>query len=409
MKKTLLALMITSGFAMPAANATTNIDVLGVYTKATSEWFNQDHMAQIQHRFNVGNQILKESGLDIKVNLIAAREYDFDSAPGYKKSQGQALDAITPGQKQDRIFGDIETVRKDVGADMVAMFRNLDLNNTPDYDAQQGLISCGLAWVVAANDWQYSPSNAKRLMYSHSYINECGADTFIHELGHNFGLNHAHEQYQGAPDYGYPHTNNGTEKDAYGYGVQNSFATTMAYGFLFGVNGRSYTFSNPDKTCQGQACGKKDYANAVRAINLTAPKIANIYNGNANGDTGTTTPDGATGQNVYTMSSPLAIPDANQIVVPFDVSYNGDINQTTIELDIDHQYIGDISVELYSPGNSRWVLKQANSNDRGTQYKVRFTLQGVDPAEVTGQWRLVVADNYSRDTGILNSATLSFN
>lgn len=67
-------------------------------------------------------------------------------------------------------------------------------------------------------------------MYSHSYLNECGAETFIHELGHNFGLNHAHEQYRELP-----HHNNGTEVDAYGYGIKGQFATIMAYPHLFGV------------------------------------------------------------------------------------------------------------------------------------------------------------------------------
>lgn len=37
MKRTLLAFAIASGIAVPAVAETTQIDVLGVYTKATSE------------------------------------------------------------------------------------------------------------------------------------------------------------------------------------------------------------------------------------------------------------------------------------------------------------------------------------------------------------------------------------
>lgn len=60
-------------------------------------------------------------------------------------------------------------------------------------------------------------------MYSHSYLNECGAETFIHELGHNFGLQHAHEQYQNKDGSLYlPHLKDGTEVDAYGYGIKGN-------------------------------------------------------------------------------------------------------------------------------------------------------------------------------------------
>ncbi|WP_394145356.1 zinc-dependent metalloprotease family protein [Vibrio atypicus] len=406
MNKTLLTLVVASSFIVPAANATTDIDVLGVYTKATADWFKQEQDVQIQHRFNVGNQILRNSGLDIKVNLVGTKEYNYDSEKGMKKSQGQALDAITPGNTQSAVFSDIERVRREKGADMVAMFRNLDLDNTPDYDATERLISCGLAWVMPAYRWNRSANYAKSRMYSHSYMNECGDDTFIHELGHNFGLNHAHEQYNTPP-----HLSNGTEKDAYGYGEQRKFATTMAYGFLFGVRGRSYTFSNPNKQCEGVACGREDYANAVRAIGLTAPKIAAIYDSKVDPSNGGETqpePTPTEENNVYEIASPVAIPDASGIDIPFDVDYHGEVSAPTIELDIAHEYIGDVSVQLFMPDNSYWTLKRANTNDRGTRYKVKFTLRDVDSQNVTGQWRLRVVDNYSRDVGVVNQAVLTF-
>lgn len=30
-------------------------------------------------------------------------------------------------------------------------------------------------------------------MYSYSYLNECGVEIFIYELGYNFGLNYVYE------------------------------------------------------------------------------------------------------------------------------------------------------------------------------------------------------------------------
>ncbi len=224
MKKASLALAVSVGLCSPAIWATTEIDVLGLYTPDTAKGFKQEHVAQMQHSVNVANKVLKDSGLDIKVNLAATKEVQYDTQPGLKKSQSEVLDAATPFNRIDPAFADVEAYRQQVGADMVAIFRYLDVNNSPDYERQPNgsySISCGLAWIVAPSAWKY-PQNAKKSMYSHSYLNECGAETFIHELGHNFGLNHAHEQYRELP-----HHNNGTEVDAYGYGIKGQFATIM--------------------------------------------------------------------------------------------------------------------------------------------------------------------------------------
>ncbi|EGU56248.1 hypothetical protein VINI7043_09569 [Vibrio nigripulchritudo ATCC 27043] len=413
MNKTLLAAVITSSLVAPSVYATTNIDILGVYTKATSDWFateqnKTEHITQIQHRFNVGNQILKKSGLDVKVNLVGTKEYNYDSAPGRRLNQEAALDAITPSYKQDAIFSDIEQVRKEKGADMVALFRNLDVKNSPDYVREGNTISlsCGLAWVVPAFRWDASNTSwVKSQMYSHSYLNECGDDTFIHELGHNFGINHAREQYT-VP----PHTQNGTEKDAYGYGVNGKFATTMAYGFLFNVYNRSYTFSNPDTQCGDQACGVKDKSNATRAIGLTAPKIANIYQ-SKDGGTDTTDPvepkEPQETKNVFSLESPVAVPDHTQIEIPLEVSYTGEVTEPTIALDIEHEFIGDISVRLIAPDNAYWVLKKANRSDRGKKFNVTFTLQDMQGVDITGQWKLQVTDHFRNDVGVVKNATLT--
>ncbi|PKF79948.1 endo-1,4-beta-xylanase [Vibrio sp. vnigr-6D03] len=405
MKKTLLAAIVASSFVAPLTHATTNIDVLGVYTTETAQ--KTDHITAIQHRFNVGNKILKDSKLDIKVNLAGLKEYNFDSEPGRKQDQGVALEAITPGYKQSALFRDIEQVRKDEGADMVAMFRYLDLDNSPDYErtANGYSISCGVAWVIPAFQWNGNQSWAKSRMYSHTYINECGGDTFIHELGHNFGINHAREQYNGLP-----HLQNGTEKDAYGYGVNGQFATTMAYGYLFGIRGRSYNFSNPEVECKGQPCGRKGVANAARAIGLTAPKIANIYQSKTDGtDTGKPTQpiDPKEPNNVFKIDSPVAIPDQAQVDIPLKVSFEGEITKPTIALNVEHEFIGDLSIRLIAPDNSYWNLKEANSRDRGEKYNVTFTLQDIEGIDFNGQWTLRVTDKFERDTGVVKNAILT--
>ncbi|HFS8445011.1 TPA: zinc-dependent metalloprotease family protein, partial [Vibrio cholerae] len=168
MKKASLALAVSVGLCSPAIWATTQIDVLGLYTPDTAKGFKQEHVAQMQHSVNVANKVLKDSGLDIKVNLAATKEVQYDTQPGLKKSQSEVLYAATPSNRLDPAFADVEAYRQQVGADMVAIFRYLDVNNSPDYERLSNggySISCGLAWIVAPSAWKY-PQNAKKSMYS---------------------------------------------------------------------------------------------------------------------------------------------------------------------------------------------------------------------------------------------------
>ena len=410
----------------PVVLAETSIDILGVYTTETAN--KMDHTAAIQHRFNVGNQILKRSQVDVKINLIGLKEYNYDSNPGRKKSQDQALSAITPFDNQSPIFADIERVREEKGADMVALFRYLDTNNSPDYSRRGNSfsISCGVAWVVPALNWQsrgYSGS-AKRSMYSHSYINECGDDTFIHELGHNFGLNHARQQYDTLP-----HTTGRTDKDAYGYGVQGKLATTMAYGYLFGMRGNSYTFSNPDTQCVDQACGIRGEANSARVIRVSAPQIANIYPSKSDPviPTDTETPNNpATPTQPETPSQPetpndpkesgktfsfgknIKIPDEAELELPVSVSHDKQFKQAVVKINIDHGHVGDLSIKLKDPAGNDYTIKKTNRYDRKKYYIMTYTFKYARPINVEGQWALVIKDRYTNDKGVLNSATITF-
>ncbi|MGL4829513.1 MAG: zinc-dependent metalloprotease family protein [Vibrio sp.] len=419
MKKASLALAISVGICSPAIwAATTQIDVLGLYTPDTVKGFKQDHVAQIQHSVNVANKVLKESGLDIKVNLVATKEVQYDTQPGLKKSQSEVLNAAADFLVEypegsgrtaylfDPVFADMEQYRKEIGADVVAIFRYLDVNNSPDYIREPNgyySIGCGLAWIVGPSEWK-APQHAKKMMYSHSYLNECGSETFIHELGHNLGLNHAHEQYKG-----FPHLSNGTEVDAYGYGVKNQFATIMAYPHFFGVE-RSYKFSSPYSSCGGTSCGVKNYANSVRAIGLTAPYIANAYSSSTTPiDEGN--PKGAEPtdnvNNVFAVQGPLALPDTKILTLPIVVSAQ---QATTAQVDIDitHEYRGDLSIVLYAPDNSYWVLKQANHYDRSQSYKVKFNLNEIEPLATEGEWLLEIQDHWAGKVGTLNSFQITF-
>ncbi|EFH74249.1 proprotein convertase P-domain-containing protein [Vibrio cholerae] len=415
MKKASLALAVSVGLCSPAIWATTQIDVLGLYTPDTAKGFKQEHVAQMQHSVNVANKVLKDSGLDIKVNLAATKEVQYDTQPGLKKSQDEVLDAATPFNRIDPAFADVEAYRQQIGADMVAIFRYLDVKNSPDYKRKPNgrySISCGLAWIVGPSAWN-EPQHAKKKMYSHSYLNECGSEAFIHELGHNLGLNHAHEQYKNKYGSLYlPHESNGTEQDAYGYGVNGQFATIMAYPHLFGFGvQRSFKFSSPDLLCEGGApCGEKDYANSVRAIGLTAPLIANAYASASTPVEGGTPEDTEPTTNtdkVFVVKGPVALPDKQILSLPIKVSAQT-ATTAQVAIDLTHEYRGDLSIVLYAPDDSYWILKKANRYDRNQSYNMKINLTEVDPLATEGEWRLEVQDHWAGKVGTLNSFQITF-
>ncbi|PKF78769.1 hypothetical protein CW749_14635 [Vibrio sp. vnigr-6D03] len=299
MNKVGIAAVLTAGFFTPVVYAqaeqkqptevieamVTEIDLLGVYTPGLKAHYSDDPISAIQHKVNVANMIHQMSKTDVSINLVGTMEVKYDEEV-QKISQEVALNNITPDTKgyTNKAFKGVEGKRAELGADMVTLFRTLDIKNSPDYtkekitkgDKTYNSISrqCGRAHLLTKYYHDNSPKYIKRKLYSHVYTNECKDDTFVHELGHNMGLYHAREQYSGK----LPHTNGKSYSGAYGYGVNGQFATTMAYGHKFGVSKRTYTFSNPDIQCNEQPCGLKGMANAVKTIRYTAPLIAKVMN-----------------------------------------------------------------------------------------------------------------------------------
>src|SRR5690606_12762209 len=115
----------------------------------------------------------------------------------------------------------IHALRDDHGADFVGL-----LNMAPN-----GL--CGVGWLGQSSGGVIT-SQSKSMAYSRSAI-DCGYLTFTHELGHNFGMMHSRRQGD---------TSGGHHGYGMGHGVDYSFATLMAYAYLFNTN-YVYRFSNP--------------------------------------------------------------------------------------------------------------------------------------------------------------------
>ncbi|WP_052704128.1 zinc-dependent metalloprotease family protein [Vibrio nigripulchritudo] len=285
-----IAAALAAGVFTPVTHAneapvpvTTQIDLLGVYTPGLKKHYNDEPVTAIQHRVNVANMVFEMSKVDVNVNLVGTMEAKYDEGER-QISQTDALGAITPDTKgyTNKAFNKVEGKRKELGADMVTLFRNLNVNNSPDHRKKKITkgnktytsisTSCGRAHTLRKYEHDNAPALVKRKLYSHVYTNECKDDTLVHELGHNMGLYHAREQYSGK----LPHTNGYSFPGAYGYGVEGQLATTMAYNHKFKVSKSTYTFSNPDIQCNGVPCGLKDVANAVKTLRYTAPLVAKV-------------------------------------------------------------------------------------------------------------------------------------
>lgn len=193
------------------------------------------------------NQVYRQNGINITLRLAG--------------SQNLGNHAITPTTTWLNSVTNssyVNNLRNTWKADMVAVLGT-------GQSAGNGLISCGLAWVgQGANGSLYNYMSNR--MYSITAI-DCGASTFVHELGHNQGLTHSRKQGD---------TSGGVYVDGMGHGVQNEFATIMAYPHVFGRATHYDYFSNPNWRVNGIPFGVANQSYAIRTVNDTKTSIANF-------------------------------------------------------------------------------------------------------------------------------------
>ncbi|SFV67622.1 hypothetical protein MNB_SV-13-1068 [hydrothermal vent metagenome] len=211
-------------------------DVLAAYPSVTT---------RVNHLFAVSNNVYRDSYLNIKINAKKILFYDAKTHP--------ALNEIS-----DSVA--IQALREQYKADTVLIYQ---VNPNGSFG------QCGVALGATVYD---RPSQYKNLMFAQVEIN-CPVDTTAHELGHNMGLRHSHLQNGANPkpfSYGL------------GHGVQGKFATIMAYSHLYNTSNQISRFSSPEYECiAGYPCGisigQEGQAHATKVLEITAPKIANLY------------------------------------------------------------------------------------------------------------------------------------
>ena len=117
-------------------------------------------------------------------------------------------------------------------------------------------------------------------------------------------------------------------------------------------------------------------------------------------------PDSGFGQFTHTGTPGLAIPDnAAAISDAITVPSPGTVTSVSVSVDIAHPHIGDLVVELVAPdGTARTLHSRSGglANDIVRTYTSDFAGTGI-----TGDWTLHIRDHATRDTGTLNSWTLT--
>ena len=121
------------------------------------------------------------------------------------------------------------------------------------------------------------------------------------------------------------------------------------------------------------------------------------------GATTTTT----TGQFTQTRSPNLAILDLQTTSDAITVSDSATATSVSVAVDITHTYIGDLQIDLVAPDGTTETLRTRSGSSANSIDKTYTPSFG--SVAISGVWTLQVHDRASRDTGFLNSWTLTIN
>ena len=130
-----------------------------------------------------------------------------------------------------------------------------------------------------------------------------------------------------------------------------------------------------------------------------------LSSGNAGGVEGTNTGSGS-GQFVQTREPGFEIPHNQTVTDTISVAGSGTATSISVAVDITHQYIVDLKIDLIAPDGTVQTLhnREGGTADIDQTYPPDF-----GSVSIAGDWILRIHDNIPIDDGILNSWTLTIN
>ena len=248
----LFGLMLTLLWS-PLARAAT-ADILIVYDRTAAQWVaangGQDVFAEeLVNRFNL---VLQNSGVDLSLRLVHTMTADYSH-----RDFGADLQALQAGSGA---LAAVHSARDTYGADLVAMM--------VDTGSDQGTV--GLGYVLS--DWSGLPDFA----FTVNAIRAAAVDhTMTHELGHNFGADHAKTQSSAPGPNEY--LNRPYAAGWYFTGADRiDYHTIMAYNFdgYGGYYDPAPLFSTPRVLHKGVPAGHAQDGDNARLIDETKDIVA---------------------------------------------------------------------------------------------------------------------------------------
>ena len=115
----------------------------------------------------------------------------------------------------------------------------------------------------------------------------------------------------------------------------------------------------------------------------------------------------SSGQFTQTRSPALAIPYNQTVSDTITVADSGTATSVSVAVDITHDYIGDLKIDLIAPDGTTRTLHNhsgGGNDDIDQTYTPDF-----GSVSIAGTWTLRMYDNYTVDDGTLNSWTLTIN
>ena len=213
----------------------------------------------------------------------------------------------------------------------------------------------------------------------------------------------------------------------YSSGIMNKAFCLAARRFASGSATGAVTMDSVKKVSRAFYVANDDYwtasstflqgcvgvINAATALGFTATEIGylatswNDVGVTGTGCTGTVTPPGCT--TTYTATGlPLNIPDNNAtgVTSTLPVANTSAITSVALSLNITHTYRGDLVVNLISPSGTSYSVSNRSGGSADNIVLTDSAISAFNNQSPNGNWRLVVADRASIDTGRINSWSL---